>query len=64
MAGTTSGGKLAAEKNKAHDPDFYKKIGAMGGKVGKTGGFAAGEKGRKRASIAGTIGGKRSRRSN
>ena len=26
MAGTTSGGKSAAQKNLARDPDFYRKI--------------------------------------
>lgn len=29
MAGTSEGGKKAAAKNKAKDPDFYKKIGSM-----------------------------------
>jgi hypothetical protein len=63
MAGTAAGGRLAAEKNKKRDPDFYKRIGAMGGKAGHTGGFAAGTEGRKRASMYGAIGGSRSRRS-
>lgn len=40
MAGTVAGGKKAAAKNMASDPDFYKKIGAKGGKNGNTGGFA------------------------
>lgn len=62
MAGTIKGGKMTAMKNKQRDPDFYKKIGAKGGKIGKTGGFAAGEAGRRRASEWGSIGGSRSRR--
>lgn len=34
MAGTSDGGKTAAEKNKQnYGPDFYKRIGAKGGKV-------------------------------
>lgn len=62
MAGTAAGGRLAAEKNKKRDPDFYKKIGAKGGHAGRTGGFAAGEAGRRRASVYGAIGGSKSRR--
>ena len=63
MAGTAAGGRVAAEKNKKRDPNFYRKIGAKGGQAGRTGGFAAGEAGRKRASFYGAIGGSRSRRS-
>lgn len=64
MAGTAKGGRLAAEKNKKkHGPDFYARIGRMGGRRSNTGGFAAGEAGRKRASIYGAIGGSISRRS-
>jgi len=55
MAGTKKGGKLAAAKNLAKDPLFYAKIGAKGGKNGKTGGFAAN---RELARIAGAKGGK------
>lgn len=44
MAGTVAGGKAAAATNKANDPDFYKKIGAMGGAKGTTGGFYADRK--------------------
>jgi hypothetical protein len=63
MAGTARGGRLAAEKNKKkHGSDFYKRIGAMGGRNGRTGGFAAGEEGRKRASYWGQVGGSISRR--
>lgn len=57
MAGTVTGGKLAAQKNIANDPDFYKKIGSKGGKngVGTLKGFAANPT---LASIAGARGGK------
>ena len=41
MAGTKAGGQLAAAKNLAKDPNFYAKIGAKGGRNGRTGGFAA-----------------------
>jgi general stress protein YciG len=59
MAGTKAGGKLAAQKNLARDPDFYAKIGAKGGKNGHTGGFAANPN---LARIAGAKGGRISRR--
>jgi len=63
MAGTARGGRLAAEKNKRkYGSDFYSKIGRKGGQRGHTGGFAAGEEGRKRASYWGSIGGSISRR--
>ena len=63
MAGTTQGGRLAAQKNKKkHGDDFYVKIGRKGGKRSRNGGFAAGEEGRKRASYYGSIGGSISRR--
>lgn len=40
MAGTKEGGKHAAETNRRiHGEDFYARIGAMGGRKGKTGGF-------------------------
>lgn len=42
MAGTYAGGVKARDTNKAkHGEDFYKHIGAIGGRNGKTGGFAA-----------------------
>jgi general stress protein YciG len=63
MSGTAKGGRLAAQKNKQkYGPDFYAKIGRMGGQRGHTGGFAAGDEGRKRASYWGAVGGTRSRR--
>ena len=40
MAGTKAGGLAAATTNKQrHGKEFYSKIGAMGGRKGKTGGF-------------------------
>lgn len=63
MAGTAEGGRLAAQKNKQkHGSDFYARIGRIGGRRGRTGGFAAGSEGRKRASYYGSIGGSISRR--
>lgn len=59
MAGTVAGGKKAALKNLANDPDFYRKIGRKGGAKGTTGGFAANPE---LARIAGAKGGKISRR--
>jgi general stress protein YciG len=60
MAGTTRGGRKAAQKNKKrYGKDFYAKIGAIGGKKGHTGGFAAN---RELARIAGARGGRVSRR--
>lgn len=60
MAGTIIGGKAAALTNKAlYGDDFYKRIGAIGGKNGRTGGFYAN---RELARIAGAKGGRISRR--
>ena len=60
MSGTKMGGRAAAATNKAkYGPDFYARIGAKGGKVGKTGGFYAN---RELARRAGAIGGRISRR--
>lgn len=60
MAGTKKGGQLAAQTNKTrYGSDFYAKIGAKGGKLGKTGGFAANPA---LARIAGAKGGRISRR--
>lgn len=60
MAGTKKGGQAAAATNKTrYGSDFYAKIGAKGGKLGKTGGFAANPE---LARIAGAKGGRISRR--
>lgn len=60
MSGTKAGGLKAARTNKArHGSDFYRVIGARGGKLGTTGGFAAN---RELARIAGRKGGTISRR--
>ncbi len=60
MVGTKAGGQKAAATNKAlHGSDFYAKIGAIGGKKGRTGGFAANPA---LARIAGAKGGRISRR--
>jgi hypothetical protein len=60
MAGTIEGGRKAAAKNLASDPNFYAKIGAKGGSNSRTGGFAANPE---LARIAGAKGGRKSRRS-
>ena len=71
--GTKAGGQRTKETNlRKHGSDFYKRIGASGGRAGRgedyKGGFACDKKGpdgltgRQRASIAGTKGGKISRR--
>ena len=59
MAGTVAGGKKAAQKNLAKDPDFYARIGKKGGANGRTGGFAANPE---LARIAGAKGGRISKR--
>lgn len=60
MSGTKLGGAKARETNYAkHGRDFYARIGAMGGKNGHTGGFAANPE---LARQAGAIGGRKSRR--
>ena len=60
MAGTITGGKAAATTNKKkYGADFYAKIGAIGGKKGRTGGFYAY---RELARKAGALGGRISRR--
>jgi len=70
MSGTQEGGYLAAKKNiENQGADFYARIGAMGGKKGRTGGFASnkvgadGLTGRERAARVGAEGGRISRRS-
>ena len=60
MAGTLQGGKNAAETNKRlYGEDYYAKIGAKGGKLGRTGGFFAN---RDLARKAGAKGGRISKR--
>jgi len=60
MAGTKAGGQAAAATNKSkYGPDFYARIGAAGGKKGRTGGFYAN---RELARAAGAKGGRISRR--
>ncbi|MCE7936518.1 hypothetical protein DYH10_01905 [Candidatus Saccharibacteria bacterium CPR2] len=60
MAGTKAGGQRAADTNrKRHGADFYARIGAVGGKKGRTGGFYAN---RELAREAGAKGGRISRR--
>lgn len=60
MAGTKLGGLKAREANlKRYGKDFYKRIGAIGGRNGHTGGFAANPE---LAKIAGAKGGRMSRR--
>lgn len=70
MVGTIEGGKLTAKINrKKYGDDFYKRIGAKGGRNGHTGGFGSskvgkdGLTGKQRARIAGKKGGLNSDRS-
>lgn len=62
MSGTKAGGVKTVAKNLASDPNYYKRIGALGGVKSRTGGFAAGEDGKARARKYGAIGGKVSKR--
>lgn len=60
MAGTRAGGLRAAATNlERHGADFYSRIGAKGGMMGHTGGFAANPA---LAKIAGAKGGRTSSR--
>lgn len=60
MVGTKAGGKKSAATNiLRHGEDFYKRIGAKGGRNGHTGGFAANPE---LARIVGAKGGRISRR--
>lgn len=60
MAGTKAGGLKAAAANKEkYGENFYREIGAKGGRNGHTGGFAANPA---LASIAGAKGGRISKR--
>lgn len=59
MSGTKQGGIATRDANLARDPDFYKKIGAIGGSVRNPNkGFGSN---RKLARIAGTRGGRSKR---
>ena len=69
MAGTKAGGAKTAKTNmRKYGPNFYARIGARGGLVSSTCGFASEKKGEdgltgtERARIAGAKGGKISRR--
>ena len=57
MSNTTAGGKKVAETNLAKDPDYYKKLGALGGRAKVPKGFACmtPEKRRKAGAAAGRI---------
>lgn len=60
MAGTKAGGQAAAATNKKkYGADFYVRMGAVGGKLGRTGGFYSN---RELARVAGAKGGRASRR--
>lgn len=60
MAGTITGGKKAAETNKAkYGADYYKNLGRIGGHNSHAGGFAANPE---LAKIAGARGGRKSKR--
>jgi len=39
MAGTIEGGRKAAQRNLENDPEFYKRIGSIGGTKSGEGGF-------------------------
>jgi uncharacterized protein len=71
MAGTKAGGAKASQTIRERDPDYYRRIGAMGGKVkNPKKGFGSDDRTvldkillkRKRASLAGKRGGTISRR--
>lgn len=70
MSGTKLGGKKAAAKNLARDPEFYSRIGKIGGTRGHSGGFASQTQcncnilsfQHTKPQCAGKIGGMRSRR--
>lgn len=62
MSATREGGLKAAKTNKAkYGDDFYKRIGATGGKVSRGGGFAHDPE---MARLAGRLGGLNSRKDN
>lgn len=59
MPGTRLGGLKCAAVNLKRDPDFYRKIGRLGGIAGNTGGFASSHE---LAVFAGAKGGRISKR--
>lgn len=61
MSGTPAGGKLAAQRNLAKDPLFYKRIGSRGGSAphSEPRGFAADPE---KARLSGAKGGRISKR--
>jgi len=68
MAGTKAGGQKTRDRNLLKDPEYYSKIGKIGGSRSHTGGFASpikdkrGMDGGDRASYFGRIGGLKSRK--
>lgn len=69
MTGTKAGALKARDTNlKCNGADFYRRIGAMGGRNSNNGGFASdkvgkdGLTGRQRAMVVGAKGGRKSRR--
>lgn len=63
MSGTITGGVKARDKNLAKDPEFYRRIGALGGAAGRGPGCTKGFAGdRELARRAGRLGGMKSRR--
>ena len=68
MSGTKEGGQKAHATNIKRDPEFYGRIGKIGGSKSGTGGFGSdkvgkdGLTGKERARVVGTHGGRKSRR--
>ena len=68
ISGTKAGAAKAKIKILAKDPNFFKKIGSIGGKNSNTGGFASdkvgkdGLTGKERSVVAGAAGGRISKR--
>jgi general stress protein YciG len=60
MSGTQEGGYKARETNLGNNPDFYKEIGALGGKKSRGGGFSKATE--EQRAEWGHRGGKKSRR--
>jgi general stress protein YciG len=61
MTGTKAGSQLAKSKVLARDPDYFKKIGALGGKA-LTGNKGFANMPREKVAEAGRLGGTRSKR--